>query len=120
MCLAGSVLAVWSVALEMTGSSTFNDKKFCHGIRRIQQKHLGKNPMMHKKLLNITELVMNRTQFNISDKSTRALKIFFQFLYFFQAETLTSQFGFVLFSAHTDILCHQLVDSGKNSNERRI
>ena len=30
VCLAGAVVASWSLTQEVTGSSAFNDKYFCH------------------------------------------------------------------------------------------
>ena len=35
MCLAGSVVASWSLTQEMAGSSPFNEKYFCQWIRSL-------------------------------------------------------------------------------------
>ena len=42
MCLTGAVIAYWSLTWEVAGWSPFNDKYFCHWIRWIQWKDLGK------------------------------------------------------------------------------
>ena len=45
MCLAGTVEASWSLTQEVAGSSPFTVMiNFCHWIRWIQWKHLGRTP----------------------------------------------------------------------------
>ena len=45
MCLAGTVVASWSLTREVAGPNPFIDKCFCHRIRWIHWKHLGKTPL---------------------------------------------------------------------------
>ena len=45
MCLAGTVVAAWSLTQELAGLSLVNDKYFFINTHWIQWKHLGKTLM---------------------------------------------------------------------------
>ena len=67
MCLAGAVIASWSFRQEVAGSSLLMTNIFCHWIRWMKWKHLGKTPMRCEKWNGKAQL---KSTWDFHDKHT--------------------------------------------------